>query len=82
MQFRVQLTEGIICMYVIDKLYLGYIYIYVCVPSALDYGIYKIMYLILIRVNNMLPGCFTVIILLLSYQLTLIYAQSILRCSA
>ena len=67
-------------MYVIDKFYLGYIYVYV--PSTLDYSIYKIMYLILIRVNNMLPGYFAVIIPLLSYQLTLIYAQSILTCSA
>ena len=52
-----------------------------CVPSTLDYGIYKITYLILIRVNNMLPGCFAVIILLLSYQLTLVYVQSILTCN-
>ena len=68
------------CMYVINKLYLGYIY--VCVPSIFDYSIYKITYFILIRVNNMLPECFVVIIPLLSYQLTLVYAQSILTCSA
>ena len=82
MQFRAQLTEGIICMYVIDKLYLGYIY--VCAPPIFDYRIYEITYSILIRVNNMLPECFAVhmIIPLLSYQLTLIYAQSILTCSA